>query len=319
MALARPATRRRSGERSPSRRAERAERASARRSRTGTFQASGCSASQRWRWIVYGMVARYTSATMPSPRNGTVTSTAAASPTSTSSGATSRDGTRMVLNDNVGSLLTISPATTTAHTPTGTGEDHQPSPKVSVAYSGRPDSSAAAGAGTPTKNSLAYGGWSASSSVLNRASRSAMQTANTSATTQPSRVPCSAQMYMTSAGATPNETRSDSESSSAPIRLLASSMRARRPSSASHRAAIPPAATHSSNRPESAKYTADNPEHSATTVTALGSSRTPAGIRTPRTASTPAPPTPAGSTRPIPTRPPPTRAPSIPARPTRRI
>ena len=36
-----------------------------------------------------------------------MTSTAAASPTSTSSGATSRDGTRRVLNDSVGSLLTI--------------------------------------------------------------------------------------------------------------------------------------------------------------------------------------------------------------------
>ena len=58
MALARPATRRRNGERSPSRRAERAERTNARRSRTGTFHASGCSASQRWRCIVYGIVAR---------------------------------------------------------------------------------------------------------------------------------------------------------------------------------------------------------------------------------------------------------------------
>src|SRR3954464_13278784 len=129
---------------------------------------------------------------MPSPRNGTVTSTAAASPTITSSGATSRAGTRTVLNDNVGRRLTISPATTTAHTPTGTGADHQPSPNVSVAYSGRADSRAAAGAGAPTKDPLAYGGFSTSSSVWTRASRSAMHTANTSATTQPSRVPCNA-------------------------------------------------------------------------------------------------------------------------------
>jgi hypothetical protein len=82
---------------------------------------------------------------------------------------------------------------------------------------------------------------------------------------------------MTSAGATPNETRSASESSSAPIRVVASSMRASRPSSASHSAAAPAAATDSSNRPLSAKYTAERPEHSARTVTAFGSSRTPTG------------------------------------------
>ena len=94
----------------------------------------------------------------------------------------------MVLNDSVGRRLTISPATTTAHIPPARPPDHQPGPKCSVAYSGRPETSAAAGAGTPTKNSLVYGGWSsASSSVLNRASRSAMHTAKTSATTQPSR------------------------------------------------------------------------------------------------------------------------------------
>ena len=95
----------------------------------------------------------------------------------------------------VGSLLTISRAANSAHNPTVSGADHQPSPICSHSSSGRPPTSAAAGAGTPTKNSLANGQrCSASISVLNRASRSAMHTAKTSATTQPSRLPSSRQM-----------------------------------------------------------------------------------------------------------------------------
>jgi hypothetical protein len=97
-----------------------------------------------------------------------------------------------------------------------------------------------AGAGTPTKNSLAYGGCSvSSSSVLKRASRRIMQTANTSAKIQPSRLPSSPSFhwYSTSAGATPNAMASDSESSSAPSLLVASSNRAIRPSRLSRMAA----------------------------------------------------------------------------------
>ena len=184
----------------------------------------------------------------------------------------------MVLNDNVGRRLTISPATTTAHTPTGTGEDHQPSPKCSVAYSGRPETSAAAGAGTPTKNSLAYGGWSSTSiSVLNRASRSAMHTANTSATTQPSRRALQRPDVEDERGrdAERDEVRQRVQLGADPAAGVEHPGEA-----AVQRVAQggdPAAATHSSNRPDSAKYTADSPEHSATTVTAFGSSRTPAG------------------------------------------
>ena len=89
----------------------------------------------------------------------------------------------------------MSPATTTAHTPTGTGDDHQPSPEVQRRVQREPADQRRRRARAPRENSFAYGGWSSASiSVLNRASRSAMHTANTSATTQPSRVPCSAQM-----------------------------------------------------------------------------------------------------------------------------
>src|SRR4051794_22451606 len=95
--------------------------------------------------------------TTASPRNGAVISTAAPSPTSTSSGAMNCGRTRTVLNDSVGSRLTISAATPIAHSPTGSGLDHQPGPRSSVRYSGRPATSAAAGAGTPTKNSLVNG------------------------------------------------------------------------------------------------------------------------------------------------------------------
>jgi hypothetical protein len=50
-----------------------------------------------------------------------VTSTAAATPTSTSSGAAYRGDTRTVLNDSVGSLLTISPAISSVQKPITSG------------------------------------------------------------------------------------------------------------------------------------------------------------------------------------------------------
>jgi hypothetical protein len=60
---------------------------------------------------------------------------------------------------------------------------------------GMPADMAAAGAGTPTKNSRVKGNSSSwSRSVLKRASRSIMQTAKTSETIQPNGVPCSCQM-----------------------------------------------------------------------------------------------------------------------------
>src|SRR3954454_12989222 len=70
--------------------------------------------------------------------------------------------------------------------------------------------------------------------------------------------------------------RSDSESSSAPILLLASSRRARPPSRASKTAAAAMATMHRSNRPSRANRTVVRPEQSARTVTALGSRRKPA-------------------------------------------
>src|SRR5882757_8528888 len=157
---------------------------------------------------------------------------APASPTRTSSGAMNSAGTRTVFIDRVRSRLIISAATSSIHTPTTGGSDQNPGPNWSSTSSGATATSAAAGAGTPTKNSLAYGGCSvSSSSVLNRASRSAAHTAKTSATTQPRRlVPSSRQMNSTSAGDTPKDTQSASESSSAPILLVASSSRAIRPS-----------------------------------------------------------------------------------------
>src|SRR4051812_19287396 len=113
---------------------------------------------------------------------------APSSATSTSIGATTRGGTLIDFTDSVGMRLTSSSATPTVHTTTTGTEDHQPErPICSSTISGSNTSSPPAGAGTPTKNSLAYGGCSTSSSVLTRASRSTMHTAKTSATIQPPR------------------------------------------------------------------------------------------------------------------------------------
>ena len=95
----------------------------------------------------------------------------------------------------VGSLLTISTAANSAHSPTVSGATTSRRPAAATAAAAGHRSARGAGAGTPTKNSLANGQrCSASISVLNRASRSAMHTAKTSATTQPSRLPSSRQM-----------------------------------------------------------------------------------------------------------------------------
>src|SRR4051812_17539409 len=177
---------------------------------------------------------------MPRAAIGNVTTAAAIIVRATSSGTTNRGGTRTVFTDNVGIRLINSAATATVQTITTGVLDHQPSRSNSRdTTSGSNASNPPAGAGTPTKNSLAYGGWSASSSrVLNRANRRIMHTAKTSAKIQPTRLLSpSFQWYSTSAGATPNAIASDSESSSAPILLVASSSRAIRPSRLSRMAA----------------------------------------------------------------------------------
>src|ERR671916_3009834 len=163
------------------------------------------------------MWATYSSVATPSVANGNVITAAARPAISTSSGATARAGTRTVFADWVGSRLTIATATRTVHTATVTGEDHHPPPTWRKTVSGSSASSAPDGDGTPTKNSLENGGASVSSSrVLNRASRSTTQTVNTRATDHPARMSSSAQMNSTTAGATPKEMPSASESSSAP-------------------------------------------------------------------------------------------------------
>ncbi len=114
---------------------------------------------------------------------------AAARPTNTSRGATALAGTRSFFRDSVGTRLISSSAMATVHSHTVASADHQPGPNARVAMTGSSASRPPAGAGTPTKNSLAYGGCSASSSrVLNRASRSTMHTAKMSAATQPRRL-----------------------------------------------------------------------------------------------------------------------------------
>ena len=124
----------------------------------------------------------------------------------------------------------------TAHSPTSTGADHQPGAELQ-----RRRSSGSAGQQRGGRRGHAdeellgeRAGCSASSSrVLNRASRSIMHTAKTSATIQPTPAALQRPDVEHERGATPNETRSASESSSAPIRLVASSSRASRPSRAS--------------------------------------------------------------------------------------
>ncbi len=181
---------------------------------------------------------------MASEISGNMMTPAASSATSTSSGAAAFGGTLTVFRDSVGTRLTASAAISTIHTITAFWFAHQPGwPKCAVRTSGSRASSPAAGAGTPTKNSLAYRGCSvSSSSVLNRARRSTMHTAKISATTQPARLSCNCHAYSVNAGATPKDIASDSESSSAPILEVASSSRAIRPSRPSSTAATATAA-----------------------------------------------------------------------------
>jgi hypothetical protein len=99
---------------------------------------------------------------------------------------------------------------------------------------------APAGAGTPTEkpNFERVVDTLLISWTLKRASRSAMHIAKKLHIPHPARpIPDRENMYRTMAGQTPKTTRSDSESSSAPKRLLAFSIRASRPSVASRIAA----------------------------------------------------------------------------------
>ena len=202
----------------------------------------------------------------PSPRNGTVISTAAASPTSTSSGATSRGGTRTVFSDSVGSRLTISAATTTVHTATSSGADHQPRPEVQRqrTAAGRA-TSAAAGAGTPTKNSLAYGGC-----VLGVEQRVEPGQPQRHAHREDQRddpaEPVALQRPDVEHQRGRDPERDAGRTASRARRRSCWWRRAAGPAGRRGRrtAPRPPiAATHSSNRPLSAKCTADSPAHSA--------------------------------------------------------
>ncbi len=104
-----------------------------------------------------------------------------------------------------------------------------------------------------------------------------MLTAYSRATIQPKGLPSSSVTYSTRAGATPNATASDNESSSAPILVVASSRRAMRPSRESSTAAAPIMPSAVPNWPSRANFTADRPAESARIVMTLGSSRTACG------------------------------------------
>ncbi len=94
---------------------------------------------------------------------------------------------------------------------------------------------AAAGIGSPTNRLLS----TVSTCTLKRASRSAPQTRNRNAATQPSRPNgLRAQEYMRRAGVTPKATRSARESNSTPNLLVVPVMRATLPSRPSQTAEI---------------------------------------------------------------------------------
>ncbi len=117
-------------------------------------------------------------------------------------------------------------------------------------------------------------GLESSSAVLKRASRSAQLTANSSASAQPKPpISCTVQRYKSTAGATPKLTKSESESSSAPKRLVPPRRRATRPSSPSRITATTIAITAGSHRPIRPKRIDDSPAQSAATVRMLGSMR----------------------------------------------
>src|SRR5580693_6037092 len=95
-------------------------------------------------------------------------------------------GTETACILRIGIRLTTSIEQAATHAQTNHGDVHQPAPNCSLAASGPSAQIAPAGAGTPTKNSRANGGWVASSSsALNLASRNTIDTAYSRTTTQP--------------------------------------------------------------------------------------------------------------------------------------
>ena len=133
---------------------------------------------------------------------------------------------------------------------------------------------APAGAGMPVKKLPAQAGLLGSSIItLKRASRSAVQIANTMAAIQPADlISCRPQKYRISAGATPKLTKSARLSSSAPKREVPLSMRATRPSMPSSSAANTIAASASSSLFSTARRMAVRPAQSASSVIRLGNS-----------------------------------------------
>ena len=101
-----------------------------------------------------------------------------------------------------------------------------------------------------------------------------MHTVYRSTTIQPTRLCDNSVAYTMNAGATPKFTASASESISSPIRDVALSTRATRPSSASRIAAAASSAIASVGRPSRANFTDVMPRQIASTVIALGSMRT---------------------------------------------
>src|ERR1700733_8100730 len=107
-----------------------------------------------------------------------------------SSSAARFGGTETACILRIGIRLTNNIEQATSHVQTNHGEVHQPAPNCSLAASGPSAQIAPAGAGTPTKNSLANDGWlTSSSNALNRASRNTIDTAYNMTTTQPAGSP----------------------------------------------------------------------------------------------------------------------------------
>src|ERR1700722_13338740 len=103
-----------------------------------------------------------------------------------SSTAARLGGTETACILRIGIRLTTSIEQAATHAQTNHGDVHQPTPNCSLAASGPSAEIAPAGAGTPTKNSRAKGGWLlSSSSALNLASRNTIDTAYRRTTTQP--------------------------------------------------------------------------------------------------------------------------------------
>src|ERR1700722_13586925 len=95
-------------------------------------------------------------------------------------------GTETACILRIGIRLTNSIEQAAIQVQTNHGDVHQAAPNFSLAPKGPRPQIAPAGAGTPTKNSRAKGGWLASSSsALNLASRNTIDTAYRRTTTQP--------------------------------------------------------------------------------------------------------------------------------------